>query len=143
MFPTTPLPRREIVSDCFAILELDQERRRRREMERPEFADSVLTRKIRSLTFDMEEAHGSKRQCCQVRLSFDNLMNDQEQSPRSVASYDDENLDVPSLVQEVSGLSAPTLRPRGMGKDMTNLPYMPSLSLSSPAAYDNLPFMPM
>jgi hypothetical protein len=26
---------------------------------------------------------------------------------------------------------------------MTNLPYMPSLSLSSPAAYDNLPFMPM
>jgi hypothetical protein len=142
MFPTTPVPRRNIVSNVFAILELDQERRQKREMQRNEIGDLVLTRKIRPVTFDQEDSPERKRQCCQVRLSFDHCMDRHEQSPRSVASYDDENL-VPSLMQEVSGLSMPALRPRRMGKDLTNLPYMPIFPSSSPAASDTLPFMPM
>ena len=141
MCPTTPVPRRNVVSDIFAILKLDQERRQRREMER---TDLVLnTRKIRSLTFDQEDEQERKRQCCQPCLSFDSCMNDQEQSPRSMASYDDENLLVPTRVQELSRLCMPALRPRRMGDEMTNLPIMLPLSLSSPTAFDDLPFMPM
>jgi hypothetical protein len=142
MCPTTPIPKRKVDFDCFAILELDQERRQRREMKRSEIGDLVPTRKIRSLTFDQEETKENKRQCCQVRLSFENCMDDEEQSPRSMASYDDEN--PPSLVEEVSGLSMPVLRPRKMGYDVTNLPYSSSVLLSSrPATYNDLPFMPM